>query len=292
MYYRTTRAGISVSTIEMRPRDDNGVDIGEFSFSILTPQGVPYVFRYQMDEIGIPLWHLYENGEGCLWYATEKRHRDSLGTIPVNFSDSDIDSLIGRIDKSPEITIHLLVPGHQDANPRPDIVLFPLDADVMATLQSFSSISDCIVGGGKIAQRMGKLLDGAISITLSGENRKFFNEKGRTELGQIALNLDNDGFHVYISEKNRPLANIPPCIRKEIEKAVFIPFYFERKKGMESGGIVNASGMPVGEIRDFDAIIAKYRELSKQKLRISMLEKQTEKKERKERTSFGQRSRF
>lgn len=270
MYYRTTRLGISVSTMEMLIKDDNGMDIAEFMFPVKTPQGDEYVFRYQLDEIGVPGWHLYPIGEGATYFATEKRHRNSLGVIPVNYSDSDIEQILNKVKSFPEVVIYILVPGHGNAEPGIDIVLFPMDVDTAGGLVSISSLSKYIVGRNRVAQKIGKILKGAVIINLKGNDKKHFEMGDKTELGQIKRNFTSEGFHIYISDSNKPLSNIPPCIRAEIENAVFTPFYFERKgDDQKKGLIVSADGKPVGEIRDVAAILERYGLMAQQKLRIN-----------------------
>lgn len=269
MYYRTTRLGISISTIEMSIRDNDGISIAEFMFNVKTPQGDEYVFRYQLDEVGVPGWHLYYLKTGNEHFATEKRYRNSLGVIPVNYMDSDIEQLLNKIKSFPEIVIYILVPGHKDAKPKPDILLFPMDVDTTSNIMTINSLSKYIIGRNKIAQKIGKILKGAVVINFKNENKKNFDEAGKTELGQINKNFQINGFYTYISDSNNPLSNIPPSIRSEIEKAVFMPFYFERKG--DDGKqvlITDAEGHPVGEIKNIDDIIAKYGEMVNQKIRI------------------------
>ena len=275
MYYRTTSLGITVSTIEMFIRNDSGIDIAEFMFNVKTPQGDEYVFRYQLDEVGIPAWHLYPLKSGHKYLATEKRHRDSLGFIPVNYMDSDIEQLLNKIKAFPEVVIYILVPGHKDSERETDIVLFPLDMDTTGDFMAITSISKYIIGKNRIAQKIGKILKGAVLINFRDENKKRFDSADKTELGQIKQHFISDGFHIYISDASKPFGSIPPSIRKEIEKAVFTPFYLERKSDDQNGCIIaTPDGKPVGEIRNINAIIEKYGEMAQQKLRIDSILKQ------------------
>lgn len=269
-YFRITRLGVSVSDVFAEKRGDS-VRRAEFSFCAVTPHGSRWQFRYQMDAMGMAAWHLYRYGEGDGAPAMDARGRDSLGVLPVDYTDDDIDGLLRKVEDNPSVNTYLLVPGHPEAKRRPDFLLFSLNKRLMAFLRAFSSISDLVVKNGVVSCMSHNIAD--VRCFFLDERGKRLMEKGEGgELGRIGDDLARKGFYMYASgEFGDELAHLPEFIREALSSAKFPKVELRLEKnsrfGPATGILADVFSRPVGLVRNMGSVFSAYESMVRQSRR-------------------------
>lgn len=280
MYVRITPLGIAVSGVETETFGQSGFRRAEFSFFAVTPHGGRWQFRYQIDAMGMAAWHLYHEGDGGDIPAMDARSRKSLGSLPVDHTDRDIDALLRRVDDNPSVTTYLLAPGHPDARKKPDFIVFTLEKQLIARLRAFVSASEAMVASG-VANGIVQNIRDARCFFLDQKTRNVFLSEGSSELARIGLALSGKGFFMYSSGGyGEKLSDLPPLIRQAMESANYprIDLRLEKSDrfGIVSGALTDAAGRPLGVIRNASHIFAAYEGMVRQSRRQEAREEMPE----------------
>lgn len=271
MYIRITPYHLSVSMIEVSKRLIGEIDVAEFSFYVTTAFGNEYHFLYQLDERGIPGWHMYFAGEGRENLATKAINRASLGRLNVLYTDKELDALVRRVNENPLLTTYLVVPGYKDAINRPDFIVFPMNKKTVSFLQTFNSASNHFVDS-SIADTMSQVLTDARQFHLTGENKADFLNNIESELGIVNTNLHMKGYHMFSTHTT------PPFILESIKNGSVNTETLRFEKNKQShklqvdGMILDKDGMSVGVIKNVQHALHAFEDQAKQFLKIQQIQ--------------------
>lgn len=264
MYVRVTPMGLSVSAIEAAIRGRNA----EFSFTVVTSHGKNYVFRYQKDASGTNLWHLYRDNEGTEFPAIEAKGRRSLGSLRLDYTDSEMDALVKSVEENPFTTTYLVLPGEGEA----DLVVMPLSRKIMAFIRAFVSAAESLVDH-QIAQCVRKEIVEARKIQLSREQKHAFLNDPGSELGQIAERFEKEGFYMYSSgPMQQPMIYVPTFMKYAIlgqadEEVICL----EKNPGSDHNSLcVSCGDRIIARINNVTSVFSRYELMAK---RQQMMEK-------------------
>lgn len=273
MYIKVTPSGLSLSGVEAVERVVGRTLTGEFLFSVMTQFGNEYFFRYQIDEQGVPGWHMYSPGFGAENPAIEACQRNSHGRLNINYTIEELDDLVTDVDDKEDffVTMYLLVPGHRDALEKPDFVVFPLNKNVIGFLRAFTSISNQLVED-DIAHSLKQILTDARQFFLERKYKSQFLNDPLSELGMVNTKIISEGFYIFVSK------NAPPFIRNSIQHRGVNPeiLFLEKSKDYEKeeGMILDFNGNLVGQIKDIQSVLRSYESLTASQKRLNQIENQ------------------
>lgn len=252
MYLRTTSMGLSVSEISFSERTEPRKS-AEFFFNVLTAWGVEYVFRYQRDAAGIALWHLYRGTDGDELPAFEARSRKSLATIPIAFTDADIDGAIRGLEGSPAVTTYVVIPGMDGV----DFAVFPMSRRVASLMRTFVALADGTMRA-RIIHKMSQEMVDARCFTLDDAQKEQASDE-MSEVGRLMSCLKKDGFYMYAAGgPEDPMSYVPPFIRLSMLGSSIDILSLEKRSQARNSLFLTKNDKPVARIDDVQAIFGRY----------------------------------
>lgn len=252
MFTRVTPMGISISGIESLVRKEKR-PVSEFFFTIATSYGQEYVFRYQRDASGEFNWHLYKDMEGGEITAMSPAQRNSLGRLPLDFIDSDIDALLRKITPSPLLTTYVVVLGVDGV----DFVVFPMSRKISSFMRAFLSLSQGVISA-RIAHKLAYEMVDARQFTLDKEKKAQL-QNPDSELALLMGRLKKDGFYMYAAgNPDDPMSFVPPFIKLEMLAAGSDMLCLERRSQVRNALFLTCKERPVARIDNVQGIFDQY----------------------------------
>lgn len=244
--------GISVSEIFSDIRRD-GRPCAEFLFELTTAYGQCFVSRYQRDAAGEFAWHLYSGRGGGEIPAIAARHRKSLGTLPLDYTDSDIDALVRKIAPSPLLTTYVVALGVDEV----DFAVFPMSRKIASFMRAFLSFSQGVISS-RLAHRISYELVDARKFVLDSEKRAQL-ENPDSEISQLMARLKKDGFYMYASgNSDDPMSYVPPFIKLDMLAAASEVLSLERRAQVRNALFLTCRDRPVARIDNAQGIFDQY----------------------------------